>query len=56
MAKKIYPLQEEIQKALIESASINAKFPSEIDGKEVAEKYFKAITRINQICVDRKRY
>ena len=24
--------------------------------KEVAEKYFKAITRINQICVDRKRY
>ena len=58
MPKKVYPLQEEIQKALIESASIIAKIPFD-DGngaKEIADKYYKAITRINQLCVDRKRY
>ena len=58
MPKKVYPLQQAINDALIESASILANIPFD-DGSglsEVANKYFKAITRINDICVDRKRY
>ena len=53
-----YPLQIELEKDFQESVklvqSTMASGNSEL--QEIANKYFNAITRINQICVDRKRY
>ena len=53
-----YPLQIELEKDFSEcvkllGATQNGDNPL---AHEIATKFFKAITRINQICVDRKRY
>ena len=58
MPKKVYPLQEEIQKDLQESCKLlqQTMASGNAIAEEIATKYFNAITHINQICVDRKRY
>ena len=58
MSKKVYPLQEEIQKDLIESSKLvlDEKTDTNESAKSVAEKYYRAMTRINDICVNRKRF
>lgn len=53
-----YPLQKELEQALQESCKL---VQSTMDSgnpvaQEIATKYFKAITRINDICVNRNRY
>ena len=53
-----YPLQKELEKDLQESARMvqRAMKSGNQEELEIATLYFNAITRINQICVDRKRY
>ena len=52
-----FPLQKEIEKDLTESANLLSQANNgEADAQGIAKKYFDAITRINQICADRKRY
>lgn len=53
-----YPLQKELEKDLQESCKLIQTGMASGDAKvqEIATLYFNAITRINQICVDRKRY
>lgn len=53
-----YPLQKEIEKDVTESAQlINETLDNGTEReKEIARKYFKAITRINDICVKRNRF
>ena len=53
-----YPLQKEIEKAVNESAQLvnqTLENGSEKE-REIARKYFKAITQINDICVKRNRF
>ena len=53
-----YPLQKEIEKAVNESAQLvnnTLEYGTERE-KEIARKYFKAITQINDICVKRNRF
>ena len=56
--KMKYPLQKEIEKDVTESAQlINETLDNGTEReKEIARKYFKAITRINEICVKRNRF
>ena len=53
-----YPLQKELEKDITES--FNAVADAFKDGNStaisIANKFYDAIKRINQICVDRKRY
>lgn len=58
MSKKVYPLQDEIQKDLIESAKFvfDEKINTDPITRYIAERYYRAITRINDICVNRKRF
>lgn len=53
-----YPLQKELEKDLNESCKLIQKGMASGNAQvqEIATLYFNAITRINQICVDRKRY
>lgn len=53
-----YPLQKELEKDLQESARMvqRAMKSGNQEELEIANNYFNAITRINQLCVDRKRY
>ena len=53
-----YPLQKELEQDFNECVKLLSATQSGNDplANEIATKYFKAITRINQICVDRKRY
>lgn len=53
-----YPLQKEIEKDVNESAKlVNETLDNGTKReKELARLYFKAITRINEICVKRNRY
>lgn len=53
-----YPLQKELEQDLQESCKLVQQAMASGDAKqqEIATKYFNAITRINQVCVDRKRY
>ena len=58
MPKRVYPLQEEIQKDWQESVKL---VQSTMNGdnplaSEIATKYYNAITRINDLCVNRKRF
>lgn len=53
-----YPLQIELEKDFNEcvkllSATQNGSYPL---AREIAQKYFNAINRINEICINRKRY
>ena len=56
--KMKYPLQKELEKDLQESARMvqRAMKSGNQEELEIANNYFNAITRINQLCVDRKRY
>lgn len=62
MTKKVYPLQDEIQKDLLESSETlgatytRSNFVSLLEYRELAQNYYNAIKRINEICVNRKRY
>ncbi|MBO7693050.1 MAG: hypothetical protein J6T10_10510 [Methanobrevibacter sp.] len=58
MATKVYPLQEEINKDFQESAKLvqACMVGNNPLAQEIADKYFNAITRINDICVNRKRF
>lgn len=53
-----YPLQTEIEKDFQEAVKLFAS--TQINGsaleKEIAQRYYNAIERINDICVNRKRY
>lgn len=53
-----YKLQKEIENALQESATLVGTYA--INGsdaeRELASKYFNAIKRINDVCVNRNRY
>ena len=51
-------LQKEIDRDFKESANLMQSVMASSDPlvQEIANKYFNAITRINQICVNRKRY
>ena len=53
-----HPLQKEIENDLNESSKlVSATFNhSDSLANEIATKYFKAITRINEICNNRNRY
>ena len=53
-----YPLQKELEKDLQESCKLvqSTMASGDANAQEIATKYFNAITRINQICVDRNRY
>ena len=53
-----YPLQKELEKDLQESARMvqRAMKSGNQEELDIANNYFNAITRINQLCVDRKRY
>lgn len=53
-----YPLQKAIEDALIECTQSVNKASSENNklALEIANKNFKNIIRINDICVNRKRY
>ena len=53
-----YPLQKELEKDLHESARLmqRAMQSGNQEELEIANSYFNAITRINQLCVDRNRY
>ena len=53
-----YPLQKELEKDLQESVKLlgNVQIHGTDAEKEIASKYYNAINRINDICVNRKRY
>lgn len=56
-----YPLQVEIEKSLQESISLlgqahNCSNPTNSDLVKVANAYYNAIKRINDICVNRNRF
>lgn len=57
-----YPLQKELEQDLLESTEIlgasytRSVFVSLTEYREIATKYHNAIKRINEICVNRKRY
>lgn len=53
-----YPLQVELEKDLQESIKLlgNVQISGTGAEKEIASKYYNAIQRINDICVNRKRY
>lgn len=54
-----YPLQKELEKDLKESAELLADTHvclSSDKEKELATKYYNAIKRINDICVNRNRF
>lgn len=53
----VYPLQKEIQNALIDASKLKVKASNgEVSAEQVADEYFKAIVRINDICVNRNRF
>lgn len=58
MAKKVFPLQEELNNDFQESAKLvqASMVGNNPLAQEIANKYFNAITRINDICVNRKRF
>lgn len=53
-----YPLQKEIEQDFQESVKLlgNVQTYGTSIEKEIARKYYDAINRINDICVNRKRY
>ena len=57
-----YPLQKELEKDLLESTEVlavaytNKENPTLEQFQQLASKYHNAIKRINDICVNRKRF
>ena len=53
-----YPLQKELEKDLREALKLltNVQVYGTDAEKEIASKYYNAIVRIDDICVNRKRY
>ena len=57
-----YPLQIELEKDLLESTEIlgstytRSEFVTLTEMRDLATKYHNAIKRINDICVNRKRF
>ena len=56
MPKVKFPLQEEIEKDLLESSNYVVQSLNIPLAQEIAIKYCDAMKRIQQICENRKRY
>ena len=56
MPKVKFPLQQEIERARMEACELLLSHPEEGPAHEIAGKYHKAISQIQKICEDRKRF